>query len=100
MASNLIDHLSKPSDTLEAITLAIITHSRRSINGLPKFQHHPYPSAENQQSMSFLLVLIKCRFTILLSVTTHTKAFINWKMMLLKINLLYTELSKTPPAYK
>ena len=26
MVSNLIDHLSKPSGTLEAVTLAIITH--------------------------------------------------------------------------
>ena len=51
MASNLLDRLSKPSGTLEAIMLAIITHSApkdEASIGYPGFRHHRCPSAENK----------------------------------------------------
>ena len=48
MVSNLIDHVTKPSGTLGAIMLAIITHWRQALMAYPDFYHHHYPSAENQ----------------------------------------------------
>ena len=43
MASNLIDCLSKPSGSLEAITLAIITQERESINRLTRLSAPSLP---------------------------------------------------------
>ena len=48
MASNLIDCLNKPSGTLEAITIAMITHKDEAPIAYSGFQHHCHPSAENQ----------------------------------------------------
>ena len=51
MASNLIDRLSKRSNTLETIMLSIIAHlrlCREALMAYPGFHHHHYQSAEIQ----------------------------------------------------
>ena len=75
--------------------ILIIANNRHlledSVSLINQHRHQYYHFLLNDLTRHSQLVF-KCRFTILLSVKTHTKALINWKMIM--------ELSKTPCTSK